>query len=262
MSDQHSPCVSVLNRRNFVVAGGGLAAAGVSELLNRDARAAEPADRSRSSLIKPGQTIVFQGDSITDAGRKRDDSAANSQPALGNGYAWLAAAHLLVDRLNDKLRIFNRGINGDQVGQLANRWQSDCLDLKPDVLSILIGVNDYAANKGNHNFTHELEKYTSGYRALIECTKMALPNVKLIICEPFALKVGAVDDSWYPGYDGYRAAAHKIAKSAGATYVPFQAMFDLAVKVAPPERWSADGGHPTSDGAALMARCWLDAVRA
>ena len=234
------------------MAAAGLAAMGAAE----EVLAAGESDASGKSLISPGQTILFQGDSITDAGRKRDDSAANSPPGLGKGYAWLAAARLLVDRAGDNLKIYNRGISGNKVYQLAERWQADCLDLKPDVLSILIGVNDFVHNlKGDYGGT--LEKYDTDYRTLLKRTKEALPNVKLVLCEPFLLKSGAVQDSWLPKFEGYRAAAKKIAADNGAIFVPFQAMFDAAVKVAPPELWAADGVHPSSDGAAFMAHAWL-----
>jgi lysophospholipase L1-like esterase len=95
------------------------------------------------------------------------------------------------------LKFFNRGISGSKVYQLAERWQVDCLDLKPNVLSILIGVNDFW-HKQKMQYDGTLEKYESDYRALVKRTKSALPDVKLIICEPFLLNFGAVDDSWFP----------------------------------------------------------------
>jgi lysophospholipase L1-like esterase len=245
-----------------MLAGAGMTAAGLAALAALDAAAADDLPSKAlagKSLIAPGETILFQGDSITDAGRNKNDLAANSQPALGGGYAWLAAAQLLVDRPNDQLKIYNRGISGNKVYQLADRWQADCLELKPDVLSILIGVNDYW-HKHNHNYDGTLEKYETDFRALIKRTKDALPNVKLVVCEPFVLKVGAVDDTWFPAFDDYRAAAKRLAESIGAVFVPFQTMFDRAAKIAPPERWLRDGVHPTSDGAALMADWWLRAV--
>jgi lysophospholipase L1-like esterase len=252
------------SRRDFVQAGIGLSAAGlasmasVDELIAAEERSQKP---SRTSFIASGDTILFQGDSITDAGRKRDDSAANSNAALGRGYAWLAAAQLLIDRPEARLKILNRGISGNKVYQLAERWQADCLDLKPNVLSILIGVNDFW-HKHKHGYEGTLEKYENDYRILIKRTKTALPGVKLVICEPFVLKVGAVDDSWFPEFDGYRAAAKKVAAEANAVFVPFQTMFDAAAKIAPPGLWAADGVHPTCDGAAIMAHGWLKAVGA
>jgi lysophospholipase L1-like esterase len=248
-----------------VLAGVGLTAAGLAALSSLDAVAADagisPFRRAEPSLISAGQTILFQGDSITDAGRDKGDSAANSQPALGSGYAWLAAAQLIVDHPDDQLKIYNRGISGNKVYQLAERWQADCLDLKPDVLSVLIGVNDYW-HKLKHGYTGTLETYESDFRALLQRTKDVLPDVKLIVCEPFVLKAGEVDDAWIAEFAGYRAAAKRVAELAGARFVPFQAMFDLAVKIVPPARWAGDGVHPSNDGAALMAHGWLRAAGA
>jgi lysophospholipase L1-like esterase len=267
MTNDARRTASQLTRRDFVRAGAGLTAAGLAALAAVDDAAAQTGAAfgpPNGPLIQPGQTILFQGDSITDAGRKRETDAAsqpNRQPALGNGYAWLAASQLLVDRPSDGLKIFNRGISGNKVFQLADRWQEDCLDLRPDVLSILIGVNDYW-HKMKHNYEGTLETYETDYRALVARTKQALPDVKLIILEPFVLQMGAVDASWFPDFDGYRAAAKRVAVEAGAVFVPFQTMFDAAVKIAPPNRWLVDGVHPAPDGAALMAHWWLRAVGA
>jgi len=264
MADDPSRHIDLPNRREFVMAGAGMTVGSLAVLAGVDEAAGQSVTTTSfdpDSIIEPGQTILFQGDSITDARRKKNDPAANSQPALGNGYAWLAAAQLLVDHPGDNLNIFNRGISGNKVYQLAERWQTDCLELKPDVLSILIGVNDFW-HKLKHSYNGTLERYETDYRALIQRTKQALPGVKLVICEPFTLEVGAVDSSWFPDFDGYRVAAKRVADEAGAVFVPYQTMFDQAVKIAPPQRWAADGVHPTSDGAALMAHWWLKAVGA
>jgi lysophospholipase L1-like esterase len=252
------------SRREFVRAAASLSAAGLAALGAADKLLAadhKQAGSRPAPIIQPGDTVLFQGDSITDAGRKRDVTAANSQPALGGGYAWFAASQLLVDSPQANLKIFNRGISGNKVYQLAERWQPDCLDLKPNVLSILIGVNDFW-HKHQHKYDGTLEKYETDYRALVKRSKEALPEVKLIICEPFTLKVGAVDDSWFPEFDGYRAAARRVAEESKATFVPFQTMFDAAAKIAPPATWAADGVHPTPSGAALMAHWWLKAAGA
>ena len=252
------------SRRQFVRAGVGLGAAGLAAFGAIDRILAADEKQLAASarpIIEPGDTVLFQGDSITDAGRKRDAAGANSEPAFGSGYAWLAAMQLLIDSPAAKLKLFNRGIGGNKVDQLAERWQADCLDLKPNVLSILIGVNDFAHGLSG-DFKGTVKTYESGYRALIQRTKEALPDVKLILCEPFVLKAGAVNDKWFPGFDGYRAAARRIADEAKAVFVPFQTMFDHAAEVAPPATWAADGVHPSASGAALMAHWWLKAVGA
>jgi lysophospholipase L1-like esterase len=212
------------------------------------------------SLIRKGEVILFQGDSITDAGRSREKAGVpNEQAGMGNGYAWLAAAELLVDRPKDELKIYNRGISGNKVYQLAERWQADCLDIKPSLLSILIGVNDLW-HKLNGKYDGTVQVYERDYHALIDRTLKALPKVKLVICEPFVLRCGSVSDKWFPEFDAYRAVAHRVADAHRATFIPFQAMFDEAIKYAPPAHWAGDGVHPTSAGASLMAHNWLRTV--
>ena len=250
-----------LSRRTFLKTSAGvLSVAGLAPAAAVAAQAeSSPWPPQRGSLLRNGDVILLQGDSITDFGRKRESSAPNDQPALGNGYAWLAAAQLLVEHPDAGYKIFNRGVSGNKVYQLAERWQADCLDLKPNVLSILIGVNDiWHTLNGNYNGT--VQKYESDYRALLQRTRQALPHVKLIICEPFVLRTGAVTDKWFPEFDSYRAVARQVAKDFRATFIPYQTMFNEALKYAPPNRWLADGVHPTSDGASLMAYQWLRTV--
>ena len=250
------------HRRKFLKAAAtGLGLAGLTGLgLATSARAASSA--RVGPLLSAGDTILFQGDSITDAGRNRDkETTANEQAGLGNGYAWFAAAELLVDRPQAGLRTYNRGISGNKVFQLAERWDKDCLALKPNLLSILIGVNDiWHTLNGQYKGTVEI--YERDYRALLDRTRKALPDVKLVICEPFVLRCGAVNDKWFPEFDQYRAAAKRVADTYHAAFIPFQAMFDEAIKYAPPEHWAKDGVHPTASGAALMAHEWLMKVEA
>ncbi len=251
-----------LNRRKFFTTSGtalGLAGlAGLSAASN--GRAAELWPLSKHSLIAKNDVILFQGDSITDMGRSRKDAVTpNNQEALGIGYAWLAAAEALVDHPKEGLTIYNRGISGNKVYQLAERWQAECLDLKPNLLSILIGVNDFWHTlDGKYRGTVEI--YEKDYRALVERTLKALPKVKLVICEPFVLRYGHVNEKWFPDFDGYRAAAKRVAETFHAAFVPFQTMFDEAIQYAPPNHWAADGVHPTPAGASLMAHNWLKTV--
>jgi lysophospholipase L1-like esterase len=246
-----------LSRRHFFKTSG---LVGLAGLYGAAAGQATEASPSPPQLVANGDTILFQGDSITDAGRSREHAGEpNAQSALGSGYAWLAAVELLVDRPKADLKIYNRGISGNKVFQLAERWQADCLDLKPTLLSILIGVNDiWHTLNGNYKGTVEI--YERDYRALLERTRKELPNVKLVVCEPFVLRCGSVSDKWFPEFDTYRAAARRVAESYQAAFIPFQAMFDEAVKYAPPAHWAADGVHPTSAGASLMAHTWLRMV--
>ncbi|MEN6385948.1 MAG: SGNH/GDSL hydrolase family protein [Phycisphaerales bacterium] len=212
------------------------------------------------SLIQQGNTILFQGDSVTDANRYREnESKINDRKAFGNGYAYSIASQLLSDKPGDELKFYNRGISGNKVFQLSERWDKDCLEIKPDVLSILIGVNDiWHVLEGRYDGT--VERYEKDYRLLLQRTVKALPNVKLIICEPFVLRCGAVDDKWFPEFDSYRAVAKKLSNEFEAAFVPFQSMFDKALKKAPPAYWAEDGLHPSMAGAYMMAQEWLEIV--
>ena len=211
--------------------------------------------------LKKIDVILFQGDSITDAGRKKDNKEPNNASALGSGYAFLAASGLLYNDAGLDLKIYNRGISGNKVYQLAERWDADALELKPNVLSILIGVNDFWHTLVN-GYKGTIKTYQDDYKALLDRTKQKLPDVKLIIGEPFAVTgVKAVDDKWYPVFNDYRSAAKEIAKDYGAVFIPYQSIFDKAQKLAPGSYWTADGVHPTIAGARLMAESWLKAIK-
>ena len=252
-------------RRDFLrmtatAAAGTLGAAAILSGSGCSSTAKSPFRSASGGLIGTNSVILFQGDSITDAGRDRSrEKHANDGRALGSGYAFLAACQLLAERPADGLKIYNRGISGNKVFQLAERWDPDCIALKPDVVSILIGVNDIW-HKLNGQYNGTIEVYEKDYRALLERTRQALPGVKLVICEPFVLRCGAVNDKWFPDFDGYRAAARKVATEFKAVFIPFQSMFDGAAQKAPPAHWAGDGVHPTMAGGGLMAQAWLNAV--
>ncbi|HEX7367860.1 MAG TPA: SGNH/GDSL hydrolase family protein [Pelobium sp.] len=249
----------MVKRRDFLktTALGTTFAVGLPQILN----AAIPETVAPKLKLNNGEIILFQGDSITDAGRKKASTDFNTLDNLGYGYALHAAADLLTNDASKNLKIYNKGISGNKVYQLAERWDDDCLNLKPNVLSILIGVNDYW-HKHNGKYNGTVAVYENDFKALLERTLKTLPNVKLVIGEPFAVKnVKAVDDSWYPEFDEYRAAAKQIAKEFNAIFVPYQAVFDEATKVRPGEYWTPDGVHPSLPGAKLMANAWLKATK-
>ena len=246
-------------RRNFIkkAALGGLMAVSIPEILSA---AMVPVAMKKNSLSK-NNIILFQGDSITDSGRNREDNSFSSAGALGSGYPMLAGAKLLEKYASFELKIFNKGVSGNKVYQLAERWDADCLDIKPDILSILIGVNDLW-HKMNGQYNGTVDIYRNDYSALLERTMKALPNVKLIICEPFAVSgIKAVDNKWYPEFFGYQEVARAIAAQFDATFIPYQKIFDEAQKIAPGVYWTEDGVHPTLAGAQLMAKSWLAAIK-
>lgn len=203
------------------------------------------------------QVVLFQGDSITDCGRSRDTSAPNA--GLGSGYVLLAASHLLCAKPADGLKIFNRGISGNRIVDLYARWKSDGLNLEPNVISILIGVNDTWHEFGGRNGV-EIPRFEQFYKMLLDWTVQARPGVKLVLCEPFVHVCGAVTRDWVPEINQRRDIVRKMAKDYDTILVPFQEIFDAALKRAPAEYWLGDGVHPTYAGHHLMAEAWLKAT--
>ena len=184
------------SRRSFIrkAALGTVAAVSIPQILT----AAAPKFKTSRITLAKGQTILFQGDSITDSGRNKEDAGFNTAKNLGSGYPMLTAAALLQKHADLQLKIFNKGVSGNKVYQLVDRWDKDCIAIKPDILSILIGVNDLW-HKLNGQYNGTVEVYRKDYIALLEMTKRLLPGVKLIIGEPFGVKgVKAVNDTWYP----------------------------------------------------------------
>ena len=217
----------------------------------------EKEPQKRKNEIASNSTILFQGDSITDAGREKTLELSNKASSFGNGYAFLAASNLLNYFPKKNLKLYNRGISGNKVFQLSDRWHKDCLELKPNILSILIGVNDYWHTRdGNYNGTSQT--YENDYRKLIERTIKKLPNLNIAICQPFILKdTSAVDNSWIEPFKKYQISAKKISDEFKTLWVPFQDVFNEAIKYAPAEYWLYDGVHAAMPGAQLMAETWL-----
>jgi lysophospholipase L1-like esterase len=254
---------STNNRRRFIrnASIGTLAAISIPEIVSA---ALATAPIAKKVSIEKDDIILFQGDSITDSGRgNRNAVVANNTGALGNGYAFMAASQLLLKNPDKNLQIYNKGVSGNKVYQLAERWDADALAIKPTVISIHIGVNDYwhTLNAANP-YKGTIETYIADLKKLLDRTKAELPNVKLIICEPFGvLDVKAVTKDWYPTFDLFKKAAKDIAAEYNAPFVPYQAAFDKAITMAPPSYWTGDGVHPSIAGAALMAETWLKAVK-
>ena len=248
------------SRRSFLRnAGWGTAALAGTPFLRKSLENELNAEQL-NKFISPGDVILFQGDSITDAGRDKTKELPNHARSFGSGYANLVASWLLEEMAGSDLTIYNRGISGNKVYQLAERWDKDCLELKPDVLSILIGVNDYW-HKRNGNYDGTPEIYENDYRKLLTRTKEALPDLKLVICQPFILThTSAVDESWVLPFSAYQRIAARMADEFDAVWVPFQEAFDQALDLAPARYWAGDGVHPSMAGAQLMAEAWLKAL--
>lgn len=241
-----------LTRRDFV----GAAGLAIGGSLFAPAAVAQP----DSDTPAPGAPVIlFQGDSITDASRNRAQPEPNRPTALGTGYPLLLASALLADHPRRNYQVFNRGISGNKVPDLQARWDADAIALKPDILSILIGVNDIW-HKLNGQYAGTTASYESGFTALLEDTRRRLPGTRLVILEPFVLRVGAVNDRWFPEFTDRQAAAARVARRAGAIWVPLQGVFDRLARQAGPAHWAADGVHPTPAGHEVIADRWRRAV--
>lgn len=201
--------------------------------------------------------ILFQGDSITDCCRNREIED------LANGYPHLVAAELGYENPG-KYEFLNRGISGNRIVDLMARIKCDIINLKPDVMSILIGVNDvwHEHSVGNGVATDKFFKF---YDMLIEEVKAALPDIKIMILEPFTL-LGTGNEEYF---DSFKAdvlekadAAKKIAEKHGLRFIPLQDKFDKAAKLAENSFWLADGVHPTYAGHELIKREWIKAFKA
>ena len=204
--------------------------------------AAEP-----PAAFTSGARILFQGDSITDGNR---GPRCDPNHILGHGYAFIIAAKNGAAFPEAKLDFLNRGVSGNTVLDLEKRWQKDTLDLKPDVLSILIGVNDNSRGVS-------LDQYEQVYDKLITDAKAANPKIKLVLGEPFMKPTGMIND----GIRKRQEIVARLAKKHGAALVQFQRVFDDAVKRVPADYWIWDAVHPTYRGHQLMADEWERMVR-
>lgn len=201
--------------------------------------------------------ILFQGDSITDAMRSYESDAF-----CGVGYPTLVASELGYEAPGE-YEFINRGISGNRSVDLLARIKRDIINIEPDVMSILIGVNDvwHELAEGNGVDTKTYEVY---YRLLIEQIKKALPNTRIMILEPFLLKGSATEGKW----DTFRSEVEKraevsrrIADDYGLEFIPLMDKFDEAAKLADTGVWLLDGVHPTSAGHELIAREWVKAFK-
>ena len=206
-------------------------------------------------LIEDGAVVLFQGDSITDAGRNWDD-----QSSMGQGYAMMVGAWFSALYPERKVRFINKGISDNRVKDLQARWEKDCLDLQPNWVSILIGINDVWRRYDSNDAT-TAESYEEGYRDILEQTKSRL-GARLIILEPFVLPVPEDRRTWREDLDPKIAAVRKLAVEYGAVYVPLDGIFAQACTQREAAFWAGDGVHPTQEGHALIAQSWLRAMKA
>ncbi|MCX7846838.1 MAG: SGNH/GDSL hydrolase family protein [bacterium] len=206
-------------------------------------------------LIEPHARVLFQGDSITDCDRNRNDD--NN---LGSGYPAMIAAWLSALYPCRNITFLNRGISGHRVKDLLARWKTDCLDLQPTWVSILIGIND-VWRRYDCNDPTSLQDFVAGYRELLRQIRAAT-KAHIILCEPFLLPVHPTLDRWREDLDPKIGAVRALAREFHTYYVPLDGLFAAASARREPAFWAADGVHPTPAGHALIAQAWLRTIQA
>lgn len=205
------------------------------------------------SILNNQTVILFQGDSITDCGRNRENPES-----LGNGYAMMASSFYSATHPEKNVKFVNKGISGNRVKDLKARWQEDCLDLKPDVVSILIGINDCWLRYDRNDPT-PAEKFEDDYRIILSRIKENL-NSRIILIEPFLLHYPEDRIQWREDLDPKISVVRKLAKEFNTYFIPMDEIFAKAAEAKEPAYWAADGVHPTLPGHALIAKSWLDMV--
>lgn len=201
------------------------------------------------------KTILFQGDSITDAGRIREDPND-----LGQGYPAFSAGRLGLANPNE-YRFLNRGISGNRIVDLYARIKGDMINLRPDYVSILIGVNDVWHDKEGWNNGVCSPKFKKIYRMLLEEVHEALPQIKVMLMEPFVLKGSATEDSfdWFAKEVGLRAEITKeLASEFSLPFIPLQQDLNQLAELAPESHWLIDGVHPTPFFHQYLSNKWLE----
>lgn len=194
--------------------------------------------------------LLFIGDSITDAGRDRADPLA-----LGAGYVSIVASRLAARSPDSPVVVLNRGVSGDRAPAVEARWQSDCLDLHPDVVTVLVGVND-TWRRFDSGDPSPVALYEASLRAVLERSAAARVR-RVILMEPFALHVGTVTGEWDEEMRERREVVRDLARRFGCACIPLQDSFDAAVRTREASALLHDGVHPTAEGHALIAAEWL-----
>ena len=208
--------------------------------------------------LKENDVILFQGDSITDGNRGRSNDPNHIH---GHGYQYILASEMYIDNLDKNIEVINRGISGNRISDLHARCKEDCIDLKPTVLSILVGINDL-----NYHFetgsAPTPEKYSETYRSILDRALSQNPDLFIVIMEPFfgVSENKEFSDFMQANVGRYAAEARKIADEYNAVFVPLQDMFDEYAKNTDIFKLLWDGVHPTTGGHLLVTKRWKECV--
>lgn len=248
------------NRRHFIKTA---ALAGIasgmfqhsSSILKAEDRLTLPASKDNDGLV-----FLFQGDSITDGKRGRNNDPNH---IMGHGYAFSIASRIGADFPHNNFQFFNRGISGNKVTDLQTRWEKDTLNLKPDVLSILVGINDVNQCIDDPAKAQNIEAFEMSYRDLLDQAKQRRSETLFVLGLPFVYPVGKRKsnfDHWQKHVKERENIIRKLAEEFNAVLVDYPAVFNGAMKNTPASYWIWDGIHPTVFGHELMAREWIKQV--
>ena len=255
-----------MKRRKFLQAGalcGSAAAATTAASGEVDNPAGIAGYQYRLPRFREGTRLLFIGDSITDMKWGRNEKDRNHY--LGHSYVYLIASRLGVDMPQAKLEFFNRGHSGNRLTNLKSRWQKDVIEMKPDLLSVLIGVNDRKVEKVSD---FAADQWEADYRDALSRARKANPQLRIVLLDPFVLKSGwwmTKGGQWETSRAQIARMCAIVAGLAGefdAVHVKTQKIFDLAASAVTPEQWIWDGVHPLPQGHELIARNWLESVSA
>ncbi len=205
-------------------------------------------------FIQKNDKILFIGDSITDVGRNRSD-----EYDLGEGFPKLIAAKLLDKYSDDDLTILNRGISGDQLIDLKNRWEEDCLKLNPNLVTILVGINDvgFVVNEQNVPRSQELEEFEKNYRFLLD-TLREETEAKIVLMEPFVLPYPKDRLNWREQLDPRIQIIRRLADDFDALFVPLDGILNAKGIASNYQKYTGDDGvHPTLMGHTVIAESWF-----
>ena len=208
-------------------------------------------------FLQKNDRILFDGDSITNAFRKPEEIGSSYR--LGAGWVMMLAAQLQAEHTGLGLQIENRGVCGNGVSELLDRWDANCLAWQPTVLNLLVGVNE-TLRRFNHRAERPASKFKIEYAKLLDRTRQALPEIRLILCEPFLLEVGAVTAAWRADLREHQTVVRELAQEYAAVFVPLQQPLDEAAARTDPADWLFDGIHPHAAGQWLIMQAWRRAV--
>lgn len=244
------------SRRSFLVASSllGLAAMLKTEKVKASEGFYTSADKEK------GLTFVFHGDSITDGARGR---GLDPNHIMGHGYVYGIVSRVGADFPDRNLTFYNRGIGSTKLSDTKKRWQEDALALKPDVLSILIGVNDTTSYITKPEQGEQFEAFENDYRAMLNAVKTQNPKVIFVLGLPFVALVPKIKDKWeirLANMQKRQAIVRKLAAEFDAVLVDYPSVFEKAFLKAPIDYWIWDGIHPTVYGHELMTRQWIKQV--